>query len=69
VVLLTTKSIIKDIVHVLMERAPTNINIPAMSQVRRGAGWGCCTLVTASESVCWGRGVASPCRLWPASTQ
>lgn len=33
VVLLTTKSILRDIVHVLMERTPTNINIPAMSQV------------------------------------
>lgn len=33
VVLLTTKSILRDIIHVLMERTPTNINIPAMSQV------------------------------------
>jgi zinc transporter 2 len=33
VVLLTTKSILRDIVHVLMERTPTNIDIPAMSQV------------------------------------
>jgi Co/Zn/Cd efflux system component len=45
VVLLTTKSIIKDIVHVLMERTPTNINIPAMSQVRRGAGLSCADCV------------------------
>lgn len=33
VVLLTTKSILRDIIHVLMERTPTNIDIPAMSQV------------------------------------
>lgn len=36
VVLLTTKSILRDIIHVLMERTPTNIDIPAMSQVRLG---------------------------------
>lgn len=38
VVLLTTKSILRDIVHVLMERTPTNIDIPAMSQVSQGVG-------------------------------
>jgi hypothetical protein len=36
VVLLTTKSILRDIVHVLMERTPTNLDVPAMSQV---GGW------------------------------
>lgn len=41
VVLLTTKSILRDIVHVLMERTPTGVDVPAMSQVRRaGAGEG-----------------------------
>ena len=34
VVLLTTKSILRDIIHVLMERTPTNMDIPAISQVR-----------------------------------
>jgi zinc transporter 2 len=33
VVLLTTKSVLRDILHVLMERTPTNMDIPAMSQV------------------------------------
>lgn len=33
VVLLTTKSVLKDIINVLMERTPRHINIPAMSQV------------------------------------
>eukprot|EP00878_Enallax_costatus_P016850 GHUV01017689.1.p1 GENE.GHUV01017689.1~~GHUV01017689.1.p1 ORF type:complete len:506 (+),score=131.19 GHUV01017689.1:870-2387(+) len=35
-VLLTTKSVLRDIVHVLMERTPQHMNIPAMSQVMMG---------------------------------
>eukprot|EP00879_Flechtneria_rotunda_P017746 GHRR01018604.1.p1 GENE.GHRR01018604.1~~GHRR01018604.1.p1 ORF type:complete len:200 (+),score=53.98 GHRR01018604.1:768-1367(+) len=33
VVLLTTKSVLRDIIHVLMERTPQNISIPAVTQV------------------------------------
>jgi divalent metal cation (Fe/Co/Zn/Cd) transporter len=33
VVLLTTKSILRDIVHVLMERTPPNMDVPAVAQV------------------------------------
>lgn len=40
VVLLTTKSILRDIIHVLMERTPTNLDVPAMSQVGTVVGRG-----------------------------
>jgi zinc transporter 2 len=33
VVLLTTKSILRDIVHVLMERTPPNMDVPAVARV------------------------------------
>lgn len=40
VVLLTTKSILKDIVAVLMERTPQGVDVPAVSQVGEGSGNG-----------------------------
>lgn len=36
VVLLTTKSILRDIVHVLMERTPPNMDVPAVARVMLG---------------------------------
>jgi cation diffusion facilitator family transporter len=36
VVLLTTKSVLRDIVHVLMERTPQHMDIPAVSRVMMG---------------------------------
>lgn len=52
VVLLTTKSILRDIVHVLMERTPPNMDVPAVARVSVAAlvahhaacscGWSCC---------------------------
>lgn len=33
VVLLTTRAVLRDIIHVLMERTPVNLDIPAVAQV------------------------------------
>lgn len=44
-VLLTTKTVLRDIVHVLMERTPQHMDIPAMSQVSTGA--------CRSLALCW----------------
>lgn len=46
VVLLTTRSILRDIVHVLMERTPTDMDVPAVARVRAGdtGGWAAATL-------------------------
>jgi hypothetical protein len=50
VVLLTTKSILRDIVHVLMERTPPNMDVPAVARVSgtpglERCGCGSCVVV------------------------
>jgi hypothetical protein len=65
VVLLTTKSILRDIVHVLMERTPPNMDVPAVARVS-GASCACVgTCVSAGQAVCVLHGATGCC--WHAS--
>jgi zinc transporter 2 len=45
VVLLTTKSILRDIVHVLMERTPPNMDVPAVARVSGSVAFASCVCV------------------------